>query len=626
MRSHAGRGFRRIGFLALASLGSISASARGQAVSLTDLPVQANRESDKLPPNEGKYPALFIDKTQDGKPLAVGDKSYDKGLEAVHGSLSWSYGLDGKYTSLVTDLGQDGTATVRILGDGNLLYDSGQLPRRVPLTAMVDVRGVKELQIAVIDNDGGFWNDRVFFGNPALLTRPQPDAKDTPGTGSTPGTGGTPAPLAVMAVTPANGSAPLEVKFSGDQSKAPAGQVGRYTWYFGDGATETLSPNPTHTFTAPGIYEVLLQVEDNNGGLGVTRQLVTVRPSGNQPPIAMAKTSARVIRTGESIQFDGSASSSADGAITSYQWDFGDGQTDSGMTPKHVYTQPGRYSAALTVANKAGEHAKVAVAIRVMGPNDSLPFPLPQKARVLIIGNSLIGFCGPIDGWLTIFDKMSPQPLGLVCQSRGKGLGKLVEYATWSRLAIHDKIDEGWDAVIIQPWLDAIDPNVSDAQLLKNCKTLVDWSREVGAYPVLYEPQMGWQNFSQDQATAHQRIGWLAQQLDTGFIPGGQAWARVADDFPMKTPGHGRGMKETDPATFDGLMYSDFGHQSFTGALFNSMMIWRYLTGQSMASMTVSPTGPVVEDKARQLVVWSDLPYLEKVGDEVITPASQRVR
>ena len=38
--------------------------------------------------------------------------------------------------------------------------------------------------------------------------------------------------------------------------------------------------------------------------------------------------------TGEEITFDGSGST---GAITSYSWNFGDGNTGTGVKPKHIY-------------------------------------------------------------------------------------------------------------------------------------------------------------------------------------------------------------------------------------------------------------------------------------------------
>jgi PKD repeat protein len=599
-------------------LGVVSANA--QSVSLTDLPILPNRESGKVAPDKDKDPILFVNKTQKGEPLSIGEKTYAKGLISYHGSLSWSYALNGEYSSLVMDLGGEGMAAVRLLGDDKLLYDSGTLPRKSHLMPLIDLRGVKELQIAVVDNDGGFWNDKVVFGNPILWKATLPDAKDSPGKA------GTAAPIAKIVVSPAEGPAPLDVTFTGDQSKAPAGQVGRYTWNFGDGNTETLSPNPTHSYAGPGLYEVVLQAEDDKGGVGVARALVTVRPSENLPPIAKFSTSARLVNVGEAVKFDASDSSSDDGPIASYQWDFGDGSKGEGKTVSHSYNSVGRYSAVLSVANKGAKQAKSSASIKVTGQGHAPMFPLHKGARVLLIGNSLIGFSGPIDSWLESFDKLSPHPLGLVCQSRGKGLGKLVEYATWSRLAIHDKIEEGWDVVIIQPWLDAVDPNVSDEQLLKDCKTLVDWAREVGAEPVLYEPQFGWQELEHDTALGHKRIYAMAEKLDTGFIPGGDQWLQVAKDFPMKKPGHGRSFKETDPDTLDGMMYGDFGHQNFTGALFNSMMIWKYLTGESPTELNLSATAKGINDQARKAVAWEKLPYLEKLVDSSITPASQKLR
>jgi PKD repeat protein len=607
--------------LILATLSASAPKAESQAVSLTDLRVVANQESGKIPPDQGKGATLFINKTDRGAPLRIGAKEYVSGLYCIHGSQSWSYDLGGDYTSLVMDLGlQEGTTFVRILGDDKQIYDSGVLPVKNHITPLIDVRGVKKLQIAVADNAVMGWNDKVVFGDPVLLRRPLPDASDVPGKA------GAPPPIAKISASPERGHAPLEVKFTGDESKAPGGQVGRYTWTFGDGATETLSPNPTHTFNDPGIYEVLLQAEDDKGGIGIARQIVTVLPTENQPPIARAKASPRLVKIGESVQFDASDSSNSDGPITDYQWNFGDGQSGQGEIATHAYAQAGRYSVVLTVSNRGEKLSKVPVSIKVLGSTDAPVFPLQKGARVLLIGNSLIGFCGPIDAWLMTFDKVSPAPLGLVCQSRGKGLGKLVEYATWSRLGVHEKIDEGWDVVIIQPWLDALDPNVSDDQLLHDCKTLVDWAREAGAFPVIYEPQFGWQNLERDQALGHQRIMMLAEKLDTGFIPGGQAWLQVAKDYPMKLPGEGRGKKETDPDTLDGMMYSDFGHQSFTGALLNSLMIWKYLTGEELTELKLSATQPEVPQQAKKMVMWDRLGYLEKLADQSIVPAAQKIR
>src|SRR5699024_6613880 len=51
--------------------------------------------------------------------------------------------------------------------------------------------------------------------------------------------------------------------------------------------------------------------------------------------------------------FDATASTDADGGITSYHWDFGDGQTAQGVQARHVYRQPGMYRVTLAVTDDA---------------------------------------------------------------------------------------------------------------------------------------------------------------------------------------------------------------------------------------------------------------------------------
>jgi len=54
---------------------------------------------------------------------------------------------------------------------------------------------------------------------------------------------------------------------------------------------------------------------------------------------------------GYPIEFDGTASTDPDGTIVAYEWDFGDGASDSGPTPSHTYALPGSFTAVLTVTD-----------------------------------------------------------------------------------------------------------------------------------------------------------------------------------------------------------------------------------------------------------------------------------
>lgn len=48
------------------------------------------------------------------------------------------------------------------------------------------------------------------------------------------------------------------------------------------------------------------------------------------------------------VGLNASASSDSDGQISSYSWNFGDGQTGGGLTTSHTFTHPGDYTIRLT--------------------------------------------------------------------------------------------------------------------------------------------------------------------------------------------------------------------------------------------------------------------------------------
>lgn len=105
------------------------------------------------------------------------------------------------------------------------------------------------------------------------------------------------------------------------------------------------------------MYAAGNSVDGQSGAQGdnsaATQLSIAVETMGNQPPTAdpAGPYSGAV---GETITFDGSGSSDADGFIVAYDWDFGDGNSGTGVNPIHAFTMAGNYTVSLTVTDDMG--------------------------------------------------------------------------------------------------------------------------------------------------------------------------------------------------------------------------------------------------------------------------------
>jgi len=108
-----------------------------------------------------------------------------------------------------------------------------------------------------------------------------------------------------------------------------------------------------------GTHNIYFKVEDNDGEWS-TEQTDTIEitqdpTSDNQPPVANPG-GPYTGQVGTTITFDGSGSYDldSDDTISSYSWDFGDGNTGSGKNPTHTYTTVQDYIVYLTVKDNHG--------------------------------------------------------------------------------------------------------------------------------------------------------------------------------------------------------------------------------------------------------------------------------
>ncbi len=105
---------------------------------------------------------------------------------------------------------------------------------------------------------------------------------------------------------------------------------------------------------------------------------------GNQPTIAttqvviypnpVAHFTATTVCQGQTTQFTSTSTTNPTGSggvyqITSYTWDFGDGQTGAGPNPSHTYAQGGDYQVTLTVSTGNGLCTdQITMAVHVIPP------------------------------------------------------------------------------------------------------------------------------------------------------------------------------------------------------------------------------------------------------------------
>ena len=153
---------------------------------------------------------------------------------------------------------------------------------------------------------------------------------------------------------PYTGTAGIVVSFDGSGSSDSDGSIVSYDWDFGDGATGT-GVSPSHTYTASGTYTVSLTVTDDGGAINTDTTTATIDPGtgGNAMPAA-DPNGPYTGTAGIALTFDGSGSSDSDGSIVSYDWDFGDGATGTGVSPNHTYATGGTYIVWLTVTDDGG--------------------------------------------------------------------------------------------------------------------------------------------------------------------------------------------------------------------------------------------------------------------------------
>ena len=126
-----------------------------------------------------------------------------------------------------------------------------------------------------------------------------------------------------------------------DKSFGRGSTLNTWGWDLGNTQTSNIQ-NPTITYSAAGSYNVKLSIADAKGCKDDTVQLVVV----DTLPVAVFSVNDNCL--GDSSLFTDNSQQGSN-PFTGWKWRFGDGDTSSLQSPKHLYANHGKYQVYLQV-------------------------------------------------------------------------------------------------------------------------------------------------------------------------------------------------------------------------------------------------------------------------------------
>ena len=141
-----------------------------------------------------------------------------------------------------------------------------------------------------------------------------------------------------------DGCVGARIKFTNDSK---GGSDNDYFWTFGNNTTSQ-AWNPARRYFAPGKYTVTMQTTNPSGcrAPNVSRVITIYDSPEAKFSVANACDSSDAVFT--------DSSKIASGSITSYHWNFGDGDSSLNQNPSHIYDSVGTYYITLTLTSDKG--------------------------------------------------------------------------------------------------------------------------------------------------------------------------------------------------------------------------------------------------------------------------------
>ena len=163
-----------------------------------------------------------------------------------------------------------------------------------------------------------------------------------------------PVPKAVANFTffPISGVAPLTISTINKSVNAK-----KYQWNWGDGTSESIDREPTHTYKRAGEYTITLTILGEDGGVVCEKTKINV----SYPAPTAGFSVSDCVSVGVGAEF-----SNASLNATRWLWDFGDGsELSTEKNPVHKFARSGNYKVVLQAFNPDGVSATNEITVEV---------------------------------------------------------------------------------------------------------------------------------------------------------------------------------------------------------------------------------------------------------------------
>lgn len=140
-----------------------------------------------------------------------------------------------------------------------------------------------------------------------------------------------------------------------------------YQWNFGNGQ-QSSSASPLHTYTANGLYLVMLIVTNSGTPSCIDTAMASLNITNVSGPCNLSAGFSHTVGANGVVNFASTSTGTVANSV--YFWNYGDGTTGFGANPNHTYPSSGVYFVLMTAINNSVNCTSTAsMAINVSGIN-----------------------------------------------------------------------------------------------------------------------------------------------------------------------------------------------------------------------------------------------------------------